>query len=55
MTSRVVGLRKHRHTEWISVETLKKIESRRRKKAIVNKGRMRAEKERAQRVYRSQQ
>ena len=47
----VVGFRKHQHKEWISAKTLKKIESRRIKKAIVNNSRTRAEKARVQKEY----
>ena len=47
----VVGLRKHPQKEWISAKTLKKIESRRMKKAIVNNSLTKAEKARAQKEY----
>ena len=39
----VVDFRKHQRKEWISTETLKKIESRRKKKAIVKNSRTRYE------------
>ena len=38
------------HKEWLLAETVKKIESRRRKKTIINNSYMTAEKARAQRV-----
>ena len=47
----VVGFREHQHKEWISAETLKNIETKRKKKAIVNKSRTRKEMAGAQKDY----
>ncbi|VDP06744.1 unnamed protein product, partial [Schistosoma curassoni] len=43
--------RKHHHKEWITVDTLDKIQERRNKKAAVNTSRTRAEKAKAQAEY----
>ncbi|VDO86802.1 unnamed protein product [Schistosoma margrebowiei] len=40
----VVGLNKHHHKEWISVETLFRIKERKNKKTAINNSRTRAEK-----------
>ncbi|VDP76235.1 unnamed protein product [Schistosoma mattheei] len=47
----VLGLKKHHHKEWISIETLDKIKERKNKRAAVNNSRTRAEKSRAQAEY----
>ncbi|VDP59695.1 unnamed protein product [Schistosoma mattheei] len=47
----VLGLKKHRHKEWISIETLEKIKERKNKKAAINNSRTRAEKVQAQAEY----
>ena len=47
----VLGSRKHGHKEWITAETLKTIEERKRKKAELNTSRTRAQKIKAQREY----
>ena len=47
----VLGPKTHTHKEWISTETLQKIEERREKKAVVNNSRTRAAKARAQEEY----
>ncbi|VDP55335.1 unnamed protein product [Schistosoma mattheei] len=47
----VLGLKKHHHKEWISIETLDKIKERRNKKAAINNSRTRAEKVQAQAEY----
>ncbi|VDP60842.1 unnamed protein product [Schistosoma curassoni] len=47
----VLGLKKHHHTEWISIETLDRIKERKNKKAAINNSRTRAEKVRAQSEY----
>ncbi|VDO49085.1 unnamed protein product [Schistosoma margrebowiei] len=47
----VLGLKKHYHKEWISIETLNKIKERKNKKAAVNNSRTRAEKVQAQAEY----
>lgn len=44
----VLGPMKHSHKEWISTETLKKIEERYQKKANVNNSRTRTAKAKAQ-------
>ncbi|VDP69479.1 unnamed protein product [Schistosoma mattheei] len=44
----VLGLKKHHHTEWITIETLDKIKERKNKKAAINNSRTRAEKVQAQ-------
>ncbi len=48
----VLGPRKHNHKEWISAESLKKIQARKEKKAALNNSRTRAEKTKAQEAYR---
>ncbi|VDO77227.1 unnamed protein product [Schistosoma margrebowiei] len=40
----LLGLKKHQHKEWISIETLDKIKERKNKKAAINNSRTRAEK-----------
>ncbi|VDO47732.1 unnamed protein product [Schistosoma margrebowiei] len=40
----VLGLKKHQHKEWISIETLDKIKERKNKKAAINNSRTRAAK-----------
>ncbi|VDP60953.1 unnamed protein product [Schistosoma curassoni] len=47
----VLGLKKHRHTEWISTETLDRIKERKNKKTAINNSRTRAEKVQAQAEY----
>ncbi|VDP17314.1 unnamed protein product [Schistosoma margrebowiei] len=47
----VLGHKKHYHKEWITVDTLDKIQERRNKKAVVNTSRIRAEKAKAQAEY----
>ena len=47
----VLGLQRRKHKEWISTDSLKKIEQRREKKAILNDSRTRAEKAKAQEQY----
>ncbi|VDP09402.1 unnamed protein product [Schistosoma margrebowiei] len=47
----VLGLKKHHHNEWISIETLDKIKERKNKKAAINNNRTRAEKVQAQAEY----
>ncbi|VDP35133.1 unnamed protein product [Schistosoma margrebowiei] len=47
----VLGHEKHHHKEWITVDTLDKIQERRNKKAAINTGRTRAEKVKAQAEY----
>ncbi|VDP28503.1 unnamed protein product [Schistosoma margrebowiei] len=44
----VLHLKKHRHKEWSSIETLDKIKERKNKKTTINNSRTRAEKVRAQ-------
>ncbi|VDP57203.1 unnamed protein product, partial [Schistosoma mattheei] len=44
----VLGHKKHHQKEWITVDTLDKIQGRRNKKAAINTSRTRAEKARAQ-------
>ncbi|VDO94385.1 unnamed protein product [Schistosoma margrebowiei] len=47
----VLGHKKHHHKEWITVDTLDKIQERRNKKAAINTSRTRAEKAKAQVEY----
>lgn len=47
----VLGVRKHLHKEWITVETLTKIQDKKKKKASVNSSRTRAAKAQAQIDY----
>ncbi|CAH8567532.1 unnamed protein product [Schistosoma intercalatum] len=47
----VLGHKKHHHKEWITVDTLDKIQERRNKKAAINTSRTRAEKAKAQAEY----
>ncbi|VDP04829.1 unnamed protein product [Schistosoma margrebowiei] len=47
----VLGHRKHYHKEWITVDTLDKIQERRNKKAAINTSRTRAEKAKAHAEY----
>ncbi|VDP07391.1 unnamed protein product [Schistosoma mattheei] len=47
----VLGLKKHHHKEWISIETLERIKERKNKKAATNNIRTRAEKIQAQAEY----
>ncbi|VDP00150.1 unnamed protein product, partial [Schistosoma margrebowiei] len=47
----VLGLKKHHHKEWISIETLDKIKERKNKKTGINNSRTRAEKVQAQAEY----
>ncbi|VDP46156.1 unnamed protein product [Schistosoma margrebowiei] len=47
----VLGLKKHHHKEWISIETLDKIKEMKNKKAAINNSRTRAEKVQAQAEY----
>ncbi|VDO48350.1 unnamed protein product [Schistosoma margrebowiei] len=47
----VLGLKKHHHKEWISIETLDKIKEKKNKKAAINNSRTRAEKIQTQAEY----
>ncbi|VDO47389.1 unnamed protein product [Schistosoma margrebowiei] len=47
----VLGHKKHHHKEWITVDTLDKIQERRNKKAAINTSRTRAEKAKSQAEY----
>ena len=47
----VVGYRKHTHKEWITADTLRKIEVRKQKKSAVNNSRTRTSKAKAQEEY----
>ncbi|VDP19807.1 unnamed protein product [Schistosoma margrebowiei] len=47
----VLGLKKHHHKEWVSIETLDKIKERRNKKTTINNSRTRTEKVQAQAEY----
>ncbi|VDO89520.1 unnamed protein product [Schistosoma margrebowiei] len=47
----VLGHKKHHHKEWITVDTLDKIQERRNKKAAINTSQIRAEKAKAQAEY----
>ncbi|VDP82029.1 unnamed protein product [Schistosoma curassoni] len=47
----VLGHKKHHHKEWITVDTLDKIQERRKKKAVTNTSRTRAQKAKAQAEY----
>ncbi|VDO50251.1 unnamed protein product [Schistosoma margrebowiei] len=47
----VLGHKKHHHKEWITVDTLDKIQERRNQKAAINTSRTRAEKAKAQAEY----
>ncbi|KAH9587026.1 Craniofacial development protein 2 [Schistosoma haematobium] len=47
----VLGHKKHHHKEWITVDTLDKIQERRNKKAAINTSRTRAEKGKGQAEY----
>ncbi|VDP25569.1 unnamed protein product [Schistosoma margrebowiei] len=47
----ILGHKKHRHMEWITVDTLDKIQEKRNKKAAINTSRTRAEKSKAQAEY----
>ncbi|VDP47236.1 unnamed protein product [Schistosoma margrebowiei] len=47
----VLGQKKHHHKEWITVDTLDKIQERRKKKAAISTSRTRAEKAKAQAEY----
>ncbi|VDP31218.1 unnamed protein product [Schistosoma curassoni] len=47
----VLGQKKHHHKEWITVDTLNKIQERRNTKAAINTSRTRAEKAKAQAEY----
>ncbi|VDP69465.1 unnamed protein product [Schistosoma curassoni] len=47
----VLGHKKHHHKEWITVDTLKKIQERRNKKAAINTSRTRGEEVKAQSEY----
>ncbi|VDP30831.1 unnamed protein product [Schistosoma mattheei] len=47
----VLGLKKHHHKEWISIETLNNIKERKNKKTAINNSRTRAEKVQAQAEY----
>ncbi len=48
---KVLGPKKHQHKEWISVDTLAKIQERKNKKMAINNTRTRAEKAKAQAEY----
>ncbi|XP_065261983.1 uncharacterized protein LOC135879876 [Emys orbicularis] len=47
----VLGIKKYQQKEWITAETLTKIEDRKKKKAVVNNSRTRAAKAKAQKEY----
>ncbi|VDP22046.1 unnamed protein product [Schistosoma margrebowiei] len=47
----VLGHKEHHHKEWITIDTLDKIQERRNKKAAINASRTRAEKAKAQAEY----
>ncbi|VDP84624.1 unnamed protein product [Schistosoma mattheei] len=47
----VLGLKKHHHKEWISIETLDRIKERKNKKTAINNSRTRAENVKAQVEY----
>ncbi|VDO94058.1 unnamed protein product [Schistosoma margrebowiei] len=47
----VLGLKKHHHKEWISIEILDKIKERKNKKTAINNSRTRAERVQAQAEY----
>ncbi|VDP38292.1 unnamed protein product [Schistosoma curassoni] len=47
----VLGLKKHHHKEWISIETADKIKERKNKKTAINNSRTRAKKVQAQAEY----
>ncbi|VDP55033.1 unnamed protein product [Schistosoma margrebowiei] len=47
----VLGHKKHHHKEWITVDTLDKIQEKRNKKASINTSQIRAEKAKAQAEY----
>ncbi|VDP44043.1 unnamed protein product [Schistosoma curassoni] len=47
----VLGLKKHHHKEWISIETLNRIKERKNKKTAINNSRTRAEKVQAKAEY----
>ncbi|VDP75804.1 unnamed protein product [Schistosoma curassoni] len=47
----VLGHEKHHHKEWITVDTLDKMQERRNKKTVINTSRTRAEKAKAQAEY----
>ncbi|VDO62949.1 unnamed protein product [Schistosoma margrebowiei] len=47
----VLGLKKHHHKEWISIETLDKIKERKNKKTAINNSRTQTEKVQAQAEY----
>ncbi|VDO92835.1 unnamed protein product [Schistosoma mattheei] len=47
----VLGLKKHHHKEWISIETLDRIKERKNEKTAINSSRTRAEKVQAQAEY----
>ncbi|VDP09289.1 unnamed protein product [Schistosoma margrebowiei] len=47
----VLGLKKHNHKEWISIETLDKIKERKNKRTAINNSRTRTEKVKAQTEY----
>ncbi|VDP63709.1 unnamed protein product, partial [Schistosoma mattheei] len=47
----VLGHKKHHHQDWITVDTLDKIQEERNKKAAINTSRTRAEKAKAQAGY----
>ncbi|VDP62783.1 unnamed protein product [Schistosoma curassoni] len=51
MCQEVLGLNKHHHKEWISIEILDKIKERKNKKTAINNSRTRAEKVKAQTEY----
>ncbi|VDP35889.1 unnamed protein product [Schistosoma mattheei] len=50
-TCQIVGLKKHHHKEWISIESLFWIQERKKKKTAINNSRTRAEKVREQAEY----
>lgn len=51
MCQEVLGYKKHHHEEWISVETLNRIEERKKKKTVVDNSRTRMEQVNTQAEY----
>ncbi|VDP54630.1 unnamed protein product [Schistosoma mattheei] len=51
MCQEVLGLKKHHHKEWISIETLGRIKERKNKKIVINNSQTRTEKVQTQAEY----
>ncbi|KAH9594062.1 hypothetical protein MS3_00003570 [Schistosoma haematobium] len=51
MCQEVLGLKKHHHKEWISIETLDRIKERKNKKTVINNSQTRTEKVQTQAEY----